>query len=66
MDSALTAATYVWNGNEYTGDPGSFDFDSHSTTTATHNTDQSLFDDDDFSRQVRRDLNLPIGKTLAT
>ena len=67
MDSALTAATYVRDGNEYTGDPGFFDFDSHSTTTATHNIDQSLIDDDDdFSRQVRRDLNVPIGEALAT
>ncbi len=66
MDSALTAATYVRDGNKYTGDPGPFDFDSDLTTTATHNTDHPLFDDDDFSGQARRDLNLPIGEPLAT
>ena len=65
MESALTAAEYVRDGKQYTGDPGTFDFGSDSTIAHTLDTVPPSIDDDSFSRQVSRDLNLSIDEVLA-
>ena len=67
MESALTAAEHVRAGKEYTGDPGTFDFDTQQTQATTHDidTEQFAIDDEDFTRQVSRELNLPLNEAPA-
>ena len=63
----MTAAEYVRAGKEYTGDPGTFDFDTQQTQAMTHyiDTDNFSIDDEDFTRQVSRELNLPLDEASA-
>ena len=64
MESALTAAEYVRDGKEYTGDPGTFDFNPDLALAYTNDTELTLINEESFSWQVSQDLNLPFKSWL--
>ena len=76
MESALSAATYVREGQECSGDPGSYDFTDSTPAPERHATqltddtplsaEESMVEDEIFTRRVSRDLNLTFAEATAT